>query len=128
LLTFVILPSGDTLLHRIAENQKLLEQFLLKAHPIENGDNTIKYYIPILPNRENKTAFDILFSKNMFKSLNLMLQCFKIYEIDHHSRFITKLFKEFLDKDLPEFPDYISARLLQTDQLKKITKGALNKK
>jgi hypothetical protein len=80
---------------------------LTTSHPEENGVVTIKHYIPVIPNKQGKTAFHICVGNNDLKSLNLMLNSFKIYEVDHHSRFITELYKYFLSKDLPEFPEYI---------------------
>ena len=127
MLIYTILPNGDTLLHRMALDKTNLEKLMTLAHPEENGEVTIKHKIPILPNNEKKTAFHICVKSNEFKSLNLMLKCFKSYEVDHHARFITELFSFFLEKDLPEYPDYISSRFIQTEQLKTITKGVLNK-
>ena len=51
----------------------------------------------------------------------------KEYGIDHHSRAIVSILHLFVEKELPSFPDYLSSRLIQTEKIKKITKGKLKK-
>lgn len=56
-MLYVMLPNGDTVLHRMAKSKNLLEKILFICHQDENGKINVKHYIPVLPNMEKKTAF-----------------------------------------------------------------------
>lgn len=58
----------------------------------------------------------------------MLLKYLKLYSFDHHSRAIANLQSEFIDKNLPEYQNYLESRVLETNQTKQLTRGLLKNK
>ncbi len=59
------------------------------------------------------------------QAVNTFLTHIKDTPIDNHARAIIDILPQILEEELPAFKSYLSARLLQTNALKKIEKGNL---
>jgi hypothetical protein len=57
------------------------------------------------------------------QAVNTFLNYIKDDPIDNHARSIIDILPKILEEELPAFKSYLSARLLQTEALKKIEKG-----
>ncbi len=89
------------------------------------SESKIKYHVPLIPNLDSKTAIHFSVKQSDFKTIDTLLKYLKYYDIDHHSRAIKDLYPTFIEKNLPEFLNYIEMMFKQTKQLKTITKGCL---
>lgn len=125
-LLFNILPGGQTLLHLIADQEEFFGPIIDEAHPEVKNHLTIKYYTPIIPNFEGKTAMHILLELSKNKMANNLLKVMKLYKIDHHSRAIKDIFPEFIKREMNELYPYMESRIQQDHQIQNITKLSLN--
>ncbi|CDW84989.1 wd-40 repeat protein [Stylonychia lemnae] len=121
-LLLTILPGGNTILHLLCDKEDALIELMQIAH---SKDGKILLHMPFIPNIDGETPIHRCIKKSDFKSIDVMLKYLKLYPIDHHSRAIKDLYQSFIDQKLPEFIPYLDSRLLQTQQLRQITKGSL---
>ncbi|CDW71088.1 wd-40 repeat protein [Stylonychia lemnae] len=122
-LLYNILPGGNTVLHLLGSKEKQLMRIFQEAH----RDDQIRYHMPFLPNILGETPIHRCVEKQDFKSIDTILKYLKLYPSDHHSRGIKDLLGVFVKQQLPGFIDYIDTRFLQTEQIKKFSKGTLKK-
>ena len=96
------------------------------AQPVEDQKNIIKFHVPFLQNMNQKSPMHKCQDIQDIRTINTMLSYLSGYGIDHHSRAIIEILPFIIERDLPSLFDYIDSRLVQTEQVKKITKGILN--
>jgi hypothetical protein len=125
MLFYNILPFGNTMLHKIHSDGDLMEALLQIAHPDEQNRAKIDIHIPILPNFKGKSVFHLCVEKEEYRYMNVLLEYLQGYGIDHHSRAIASTIPTCIEHELPSLIPYLQSRILQTDQIKDITKGML---
>jgi hypothetical protein len=47
-LLHTILPGGETILHKLAGKGDIIENLMIKAHPIVENENVIKFHMPFI--------------------------------------------------------------------------------
>ena len=111
-ILYNILPGGNTVLHKLADNENELISLFKISHPDHSEKPTI--HIPFLPNIRGETPIHKCIHKKDYKSIDTILKYLKYYPVDHHSRGIHDLYGDMIEKGLPEFLNYLDSRFQQT--------------
>ncbi|CDW75916.1 UNKNOWN [Stylonychia lemnae] len=125
-LCYIILPGGYTLLHKLANNDLIIQQIFKLAQPNDEKPNLIDIHLPFIPNFNKMSPMHICKNRADIRNINIMLQYLTGYGIDHHSRAISDLLPYIIDKQIPSFIEYLSSRFQQTEVLKSLKKGCLD--
>lgn len=119
-----IFPGGMTILHILADNPESLEKVLALSQPVPEDREEFQFEIPYHLDFKKKGMLDICFERSDLKTINIALDFFKGYGIDHHSRAIVHILPHLVE--LPNFVEYVDSRFQQTDVTCQIRRGALS--
>jgi hypothetical protein len=104
------LPGGNSVLHKLADNETELISLFKISHPnLDNPEPT--YHVPFLPNLKGETPIHKCIEKLDYKSIDTILKYLKFYPTDHHSRGLRNIYGDLIEKELPEFLPYLDSRL-----------------
>jgi len=81
--------------------------------------------MPMLRNFDQESPIHTAKKHLDYKSIDVMLKYLKEYPLDHHSKEINDIIPYLIDKGLPELPNYLEHRMIQTVQIKQILKAQL---
>jgi hypothetical protein len=70
---------------------------------------------------------DLALSLNQkdYKSIFSILKYLALYDVDHHSRVLKKVYHVMIKEQLPEIMEYFDSRLVQTEELKDFNEGEI---
>lgn len=127
-LIYNIFPGGDTILHLLSNDAKLIEALYYGCHSYSDEEKRLKanFHLPFLKNFKGETPMDL--AKTNIRLLDNMLLNLIPYGIDHHSREIQHLFEFFFQGQqvLPSLNKYLQSRIIQTVYIKNIDKAIIN--
>jgi hypothetical protein len=109
----------------LTSNKSELQALYDVCHP----DKELKIHVPYLPNFKGETVIQKCLDNLDYKSIDKIVECLSLYPIGHHSKAIKHHIPMFIKEQLPSFLSvYLDSRFQQTEQIKKITKGALKER
>jgi hypothetical protein len=111
LLCYNIIPGGDTILHKLANEEETIRQIFMTAHPNDEKLSEMHFHIPFIQNLKQKSPMHICKETQDLRTLDTMLTYLAGYGIDHHSRAINDLLPFIIEKGVPSLLPYLDSRL-----------------
>jgi hypothetical protein len=118
-----------TVLHKIAENPVLINEFFTRLFP--NKSTLVSeppkpiFDLPITRDFKGKTFMHLILKKKDFSTINNMVYFLSGFDFDHHSKQISDIVGKLIKRQMPNLNMYLDSRLIETIQTKKINEGDL---
>ena len=123
MLLLNIFPKGNTILHFAYKYIGLYKRFYQVI--TENQVDGEQFEIPFINNFDGLTPLHKCLDNKNYKSADILLQTLANTPLDSHARAIVEILPELIEQNLQSMKSYLDARLLQTDQIRAMKKGAL---
>lgn len=128
-LLFTILPNHRTIIHFLQNNNEALTNLIeyIREDPdmLEEKAITISD-VPFIPDVKGLTPLHESIEQNNATMTDTLIMNLKDSSFDHHSRYITQIYHELLDKNGESMSTYLDNRLISTPWVVEYTRGRVD--